>query len=137
MSEMIDINSKYTFWKLLNEYKVVIPIIQRDYAQGRTSDNATAIRAELLESIHTALINGESLDFDFVYGMYRDPSTDPYKITPKVYAGTRNTKTLANPMTLLNVASIMRDADPGSGAGGTLCHVGNGEISVRGIEGYI
>ena len=50
--------------------------------------------------------------FDFVYGMYRDPSTDPYKITPKVYAGTRNTKTLANPMTLLNVASIMRDADP-------------------------
>lgn len=49
--------------------------------------------------------------FDFVYGMYRDPSTDPYKITPKSYAKTRNTKTLANPMILLNVASIMRDAD--------------------------
>lgn len=49
--------------------------------------------------------------FDFVYGMYQDPSRDPYKITPKSYAETRNTKTLANPMILLNVASIMRDAD--------------------------
>ena len=77
MSEMIDINSKYTFWKLLNEYKVVIPIIQRDYAQGRTSDNATAIRTELLESIHTALINGESLDFDFVYGTVEDDTLYP------------------------------------------------------------
>ncbi len=49
--------------------------------------------------------------FDFVYGMYKDPSTDPYKITPKVYADTRNTQTLANPMILMNVAAIMRDAD--------------------------
>jgi BirA family biotin operon repressor/biotin-[acetyl-CoA-carboxylase] ligase len=32
---------------------------------------------------------------------------------------------------------VMRDADPESGAGETLCHVGNGEISGRGIEGYI
>ena len=49
--------------------------------------------------------------FDFVYGMYKDPLTDPFKITPKGYAETRNTKTLANPMILLNVTSIMRDAD--------------------------
>ena len=32
---------------------------------------------------------------------------------------------------------VMRDADPESGASEQLCHVGNGEISVRGIEGYI
>ena len=49
--------------------------------------------------------------YDFVYGMYKDPTSDPYKITPKSYATTRNTKTLANPMILLNVTSIMRDAD--------------------------
>jgi len=49
--------------------------------------------------------------FDFVWGMYEDPATDPYKITPKSYATTRNTKTLANPMILMNVASILRDAD--------------------------
>ncbi len=49
--------------------------------------------------------------FDFVYGMYKDPTTDPYKITPKSYAETRNLKTLANPMILMNVAAIMREAD--------------------------
>jgi len=49
--------------------------------------------------------------FDFVYDMYKNPCNDPYKITPKSYSETRDTKTLANPMILLNVASIMRDAD--------------------------
>lgn len=49
--------------------------------------------------------------FDFVYKMYKEPSLDPYKITPKSYAETRDTKTLANPMILLNVTTIMRDAD--------------------------
>lgn len=59
-------NTKYTFWKLLSEYQVEIPIIQRDYAQGRNS--AKAIRNELLDSIYSALVNGKSIDFDFVYG---------------------------------------------------------------------
>ena len=49
--------------------------------------------------------------FKFVYGMYKDSTTDPYKITPKSYAETRCMKTLANPMIMLNVTSIMRDAD--------------------------
>lgn len=49
--------------------------------------------------------------FEFVYEMYKDPSCDPYKITPKSYAKTRNIKTLANPMIMLNVTSIMRTAD--------------------------
>ena len=49
--------------------------------------------------------------FDFVYGMYKDPSTDPYKITPKGIEETRSTKALANPMIMLNVTAILRDAD--------------------------
>ncbi len=49
--------------------------------------------------------------FDFVLGMYDDPTTDPFKITPKSIAQTRSAKTLANPMIMLNVASIMRDKD--------------------------
>jgi len=49
--------------------------------------------------------------FALVYGIYKDPATDPFKITPKVYGETRNTKSLAEPMILLNVASIMRSAD--------------------------
>lgn len=63
-------NSEYTFWKLLSEYTMEIPIIQRDYAQGR--DSAKSIRKELLESIYTALITENSLDFDFVYGSSED-----------------------------------------------------------------
>ncbi len=49
--------------------------------------------------------------FDFVYDMYKDPDSDPYKITPKSYAETRAAKTLANPMIMLNVAGIVRNAD--------------------------
>lgn len=49
--------------------------------------------------------------YDFVYRMYCDPAADPYKITPKSYAETRSTKSLANPMILLNVTAVLRDAD--------------------------
>ena len=49
--------------------------------------------------------------FDFIYGIYKNPELDPYKITPKSIAKTRDTKALACPMILLNVASIMRDVD--------------------------
>ena len=49
--------------------------------------------------------------FDLVYGIYCDPSTDPFKITPKTCVETRSTKSLAEPMILLNMASIMRQAD--------------------------
>ena len=50
--------------------------------------------------------------YEFVYNMYHDPSTDPYHITPKTIAETRNMISLARPMILLNVTSIMRKADP-------------------------
>ena len=49
--------------------------------------------------------------YDFVYGIYCDHDTDPYKITPKSYAETRATISLAEPMILLNMTSIMREAD--------------------------
>lgn len=64
---------------------------------------ATGDKNALADAIHC---------FDFVYGMYVDPSTDPYKITPKTYAETRSLKSLGRPMIMLNVASIMRSADP-------------------------
>lgn len=50
--------------------------------------------------------------FDFVLSMYRDPSCDPYKITPKSVPGIRDMKTLADPMIMLNVTSVLREADP-------------------------
>ncbi len=63
-------NSKYTFWMLVNEYDIKIPIMQRDYAQGRKS--VATIRGELLDAIYTALENEKNMDFDFVYGTVKN-----------------------------------------------------------------
>jgi hypothetical protein len=58
----------YSFWYLLQEYKIQIPIIQRDYAQGRSDEKATSIRAKFLDSLYEALVKNQPLDLDFVYG---------------------------------------------------------------------
>ena len=65
-------NSRYTFWMLINEFTIKIPIMQRDYAQGRKSENVKAIRTELLDSIYNALINEKNMDFDFIYGTLKN-----------------------------------------------------------------
>ena len=49
--------------------------------------------------------------YDFMWGINSGEIEDPYQITPKVYADTRNTKSLACPMILLNVTHIMREID--------------------------
>ena len=61
---------KYTFWKLLSEREIEIPVIQRDYAQGRKT--ATQIRKGFLLSIEEALVNRKPLDMNFVYGSIED-----------------------------------------------------------------
>ncbi len=52
------------FIDLINKYKIVIPIIQRDYAQGRITETTKANK--FLTSISDGLGNG--LNLDFVYG---------------------------------------------------------------------
>ncbi len=59
----------------------------------------------------TALANARKY-FDFVYGIYCDRSSDPYKITPKSFGDTRQTLAFAEPMILLNVSAVMRRCDP-------------------------
>jgi hypothetical protein len=61
--------TKYTFWKLVNEYRIEIPIIQRDYAQGRNVDKIPELRKDFLDSLYNAISHdSRSIDFDFVYG---------------------------------------------------------------------
>jgi len=60
--------TKYTFWELMNEYSVEIPIIQRDYAQGREDPKTCEIRNKLLFDLFNAISENNNLDFDFVYG---------------------------------------------------------------------
>jgi hypothetical protein len=58
-----------SFWELILEHKIEIPIIQRDYAQGRDDDKTKKIRNGFLKSIIDSLQSeSSSLELDFVYG---------------------------------------------------------------------
>lgn len=56
---------EYTFSKLLEQYdKILVPMIQRDYAQGRTDKKATDVRNNLL----TDIFSDKNVHFDLVFG---------------------------------------------------------------------
>ena len=50
--------------------------------------------------------------FEMMLSMFRDPSTDPYKITPKTYSSTRSERAVAIPMVLISSAQALRRCDP-------------------------
>lgn len=53
---------------LLAVTAIEIPILQRDYAQGRSIDKITRIRKDFLDVLYDALTNGTAVTLDFVYG---------------------------------------------------------------------
>lgn len=55
----------------VNLKKIEIPIIQRDYAQGRIDADTNRIRKRFLKSLHDA-ITGDAITLDFVYGDIND-----------------------------------------------------------------
>ncbi|MCB9247041.1 MAG: DUF262 domain-containing protein [Ignavibacteriales bacterium] len=59
-----------TFWKLIDSHKISIPIIQRDYAQGREEEIEK--REKFLNSILRYLQNEEQMHLDFVYGREKE-----------------------------------------------------------------
>ena len=67
---MQGINEKYNLKALLENYRVVIPLIQRDYAQGRKDKRTTEVRKKLLQDINAALLdtNVGQVDLHFIYG---------------------------------------------------------------------
>lgn len=55
--------------KLLSDAQVVIPIMQRDYAQGRKTGKVPLVRQRFLDAIFKSLQkDGEPLELDFIYG---------------------------------------------------------------------
>ncbi|ESY94314.1 DUF262 domain-containing protein [Mesorhizobium sp. LNHC209A00] len=48
--------------------QVEVPLIQRDYAQGRSDNTAVQIRASFVEALHKAIIDDHPISLDFVYG---------------------------------------------------------------------
>lgn len=62
-------NKNLTFWQLINEHRIEIPIIQRDYAQGRDNSKSEDIRTRFIEQVKKTLTNNcEELHLNFVYG---------------------------------------------------------------------
>ena len=67
---MTEEKSIKTFWEVIQENQIEIPVIQRDYAQGRLNDRVNQIREDFVEALTKALLNEnkEALHLDFVYG---------------------------------------------------------------------
>lgn len=69
-------NNSTTFFDLLkNEDKIEIPIIQRDYAQGR--EDKKEIRDNFLNAIYDSIHNQKELKLDFIYGSRVDNAFQP------------------------------------------------------------
>ena len=65
-----------SFWKFIQENTIEIPIIQRDYAQGRIGKEY--LRASFLKELKEALDNKEKpLKLDFVYGSIENNHLQP------------------------------------------------------------
>jgi len=72
--------SKYTgktinLYQLLQEQIIQIPIIQRDYAQGRRDKKE--IRENFLDALYDCVINNSPIKLDFVYGSLVDSRFQP------------------------------------------------------------
>lgn len=71
----MNIGTKTTYWKFIQEHGITIPVIQRDYAQGR--EGKEVLRRKLLENIKSCLDTGQDLVLDFVYGMTSEGNINP------------------------------------------------------------
>lgn len=69
------ISKELSFWQLAGETKIEIPIIQRDYAQGRDSERK--IRSNFLDALLLATKNQHKLELDFVYGSLENGTLQP------------------------------------------------------------
>lgn len=65
-------SKSFSFKSFLEQYHVVIPMVQRDYAQGRTTDDVTRVRNRFLDAIKSYLVKSEDdndvMKMDFIYG---------------------------------------------------------------------
>lgn len=57
-----------TFWELITQQTIQVPIIQRDYAQGRMDKQARTIRKQFIGDLADHLETNQPLFLDFIYG---------------------------------------------------------------------
>ena len=65
---MSSIGKQDTFWNLINEYKIVVPKIQRDYVQGRENKTVEKNREEFVKELIGSLAENKPMSLNFVYG---------------------------------------------------------------------
>ena len=68
---------KCNLTELLNREPIRVPMIQRDYAQGRKNNTATDIRHKFVLSLIQAISDGKDLELDFIYGSNRRNAFEP------------------------------------------------------------
>ena len=79
--EIANDTASCTFWQLLSSRRIVIPIIQRDYAQGRRGKEY--IRRSFLKQLGDAVLRGEPILLDFIYGTeFRPMSNGTIEMQP-------------------------------------------------------
>lgn len=64
--------SNRSFWHLISNFKVRIPQLQRDYAQGREGVSITQIRETLIEEFFNSIMNEIQLVLNFIYGEQKE-----------------------------------------------------------------
>lgn len=75
MSDVKDKGKITNFWKLLKKHKIEIPIIQRDYAQGR--EDKQEIRDNFLNALLQSIETNTPIKLDFIYGSIEDNISQP------------------------------------------------------------
>ena len=68
MCENASSNKPVSLIKFLEEKIVIIPFLQRDYAQGRDNKETEVIRTMFVDAICNSIIKNEPLSLDFTYG---------------------------------------------------------------------
>ena len=74
----MQITKEQTLLKMLEKHEIVIPIIQRDYAQGRENNNVVEIRENFIKDIFSKLIDNQRLKLSFIYGTEEGTQYIPY-----------------------------------------------------------
>ena len=66
--------------KFLEEKIVIIPFLQRDYAQGRDNKETEVIRTMFVDAICNSIIKNETLSLDFTYGEKKSDAKRYYPV---------------------------------------------------------
>lgn len=72
--ELLEEGKRLTLYQLLQSesWDIEIPIIQRDYAQGRKDKGTMEVRSTFVETLLEHLQSGDNIDLDFIYGSMKE-----------------------------------------------------------------